>query len=116
MRTRLSLAAVLALVTAVTLMAAENLRIVPLVHDPQVLVSVEMSDAYTDEVKDTIASGLRVTFTYDVQLRMVVAGWVDRTVAAVVVNVSDQYRQPHPSSQPVAHDRRPHRRRRRHRG
>ncbi len=91
MKQRLSLAAVLALVTAVTLMAAENLRIVPLVHDPQVLVSVEMSDAYTDEVKDTIASGLRVTFTYDVQLRMVVAGWVDRTVAAVVVNVSDQY-------------------------
>ena len=91
MRQRLTLAAVLAVMTAVSLMAAENLRIVPLVHDPQVLVSVEMSDAYTDEVKDTIASGLRVTFTYDVQLRMEVAGWVDRTVATVVVNVSDQY-------------------------
>jgi hypothetical protein len=71
--------------------ADESLRIVPVVHDKQVVVTLEMADAYTDEIRDTISSGLRTTFTYDVQLRMLVGGWVDRTVATAVVTVSDQY-------------------------
>jgi hypothetical protein len=71
--------------------AAESLRIVPVVRDKQVVVSLEMADAYTDDVRDTISSGLRVTFTYDLQLRMLVAGWVDRTVATAVVTVTDEY-------------------------
>lgn len=71
--------------------AADNLRIVPVVGDKQVLVSVELADAYTDEVRQAIASGLKTTFTYDVELRMYVPAWVDRTVASVVVTTSDQY-------------------------
>jgi hypothetical protein len=71
--------------------ADESLRIVPVVHDKQVVVTLEMADAYTDEIRETISSGLRTTFTYDLQLRMLVGGWVDRTVATAVVTVSDQY-------------------------
>ena len=71
--------------------ADESLRIVPIVHDKQVVVTLVMADAYTDDVRETISSGLRTTFTYDVQLRMLVGGWVDRTVATAVVTVSDQY-------------------------
>ena len=71
--------------------ADESLRIVPVVHDKQVVVTLQMADAYTDEIRDTISSGLRTTFTYDLQLRMLVGGWVDRTVATAVVTVSDQY-------------------------
>jgi hypothetical protein len=71
--------------------AAESLRIVPLVHENQVLVSFEMADAYTDDVRDAIASGLRMTFTYDVELRMLVPAWLDRTVATAVITTSDQY-------------------------
>ncbi len=71
--------------------AAAGLRIVPIVYDDQVLVSFELADAYTDEVRDAIASGLRTTFTYDVELRMVVPAWVDRTIATAVVSTSDQY-------------------------
>ena len=71
--------------------ADESLRIVPIVHDKQVVVTLVMADAYTDDVRETISSGLRTTFTYDVQLRMRVGGWVDRTVATAVVTVSDQY-------------------------
>src|ERR1700682_592829 len=71
--------------------AAESLRIVPIVHDGQVLVSVEVTGLDTDEVRETISSGLRTTFTYDVQLRMVVPVWVDRTIATAVIAVSDQY-------------------------
>jgi len=71
--------------------AADNLRIVPIVSDKQVLVSIELADAYNDEVRQAIGSGLRTTFTYDVELRMYVPAWVDRTVASVVVTTSDQF-------------------------
>ena len=92
MNRRLTYCCVLALFAAVVLLrAAETLRVVPLVDGKDVVVTLEMADAYTDEVKETISSGLRVTFAYDVQLRMEVAGWVDRSIATVAVNVTDQY-------------------------
>jgi hypothetical protein len=71
--------------------AAESLRIVPISADDRVVVSVELADGYTDEVKQAIASGLRTTFTYTIDLRMLVPGWVDRTVATSTVSLSDQY-------------------------
>src|SRR5688500_15168695 len=71
--------------------SAESLRIVPLVADGEVLVTFELADAYTQEVRDAIASGLRTTFTYDVELRMPVAGWVDRSIATAVITTSSQY-------------------------
>jgi hypothetical protein len=71
--------------------AEETLRIVPLVSDDEVVVTFELTDAYTPEVREAIASGLRTTFTYDVELRMVGTLWVDRTIATVVVATTDQY-------------------------
>jgi hypothetical protein len=71
--------------------AAEGLRIVPIHSDESVVVSVELSDGYTDEVRQAIASGLRTTFTYTIELRMLVPGWVDRTIATSTVGLSDQY-------------------------
>lgn len=71
--------------------SAESLRIVPLVSEGEVLVSFELADAYTQDVREAIASGLRTTFTYDVELRMPVAGWVDRTIATAVITTSSQY-------------------------
>lgn len=91
MNRRLLLACALALLAAVAVTAAESLRIVPLVHDKQMVVTLEIADAYTDDVREAISSGLRTTFTYDVELRMLVAGWVDRTIATSVVSISDQY-------------------------
>jgi hypothetical protein len=73
------------------LRAAETLRIVPIVSDDQVLISFELADGYTDDVREAISSGLRTTFTYDVELRMVVPAWVDRTIATAVVSTSDEY-------------------------
>ena len=89
-RAVLGLAASLAVAMAV-LEAAEGLRIVPIVRDEQVLVSVDLDQAYTTEVREAIASGLRTTFTYDVELRMVVPAWVDRTIATMVINTSDEF-------------------------
>jgi len=71
--------------------AAQTLRIVPIVHNNEVLVSFEVPDGYTSDVRDAIASGLRTTFSYDVELRMVARMWVDRVVATAVVGTSDRY-------------------------
>src|SRR6185436_4749958 len=48
-------------------------------------------DAYTKEIRAAISSGLRTTFAYDVDLRMMAPLWVDRTVVTVVVSTTDQY-------------------------
>jgi hypothetical protein len=74
-----------------TVSAAEDLRIVPLVRDGHVLISFQMSDGFTDEVRAAIRSGLKTTFTYTVELRTSVAVWLDRTVASAVVSTSVQY-------------------------
>ena len=81
----------LLLALATTARAAETLRIVPIASDDSVVVSVELADAYNDDIRQAIASGLRTQFTYDIELRMVVPAWIDRTVASAVVNISDQY-------------------------
>src|SRR5436305_958535 len=92
-RTLLPITLALALVTAGVVLhaATASLRIVPTVRDDSVIVSVELSDAYTDEVRQAIASGLRTTFTYDLELKMDVPAWTDRTVATASVTMSDHY-------------------------
>ncbi|MGE5246692.1 MAG: DUF4390 domain-containing protein [Betaproteobacteria bacterium] len=86
-----ALAALAVVATGVAVLAAETLHIVPTTRDNRVVVSIELSDAYTDEVREAIASGLRTTFTYDVALKMVVPVWVDPTIASSVISISDQY-------------------------
>jgi hypothetical protein len=73
------------------LSAAESLRIVPIVSVDDVVVSFELVDAYTQDVREAISSGLRTTFSYEVELRMVGTLWVDRTVARVLVSAQDEY-------------------------
>ncbi len=92
MTCRLGFLCVVAILGAGTFVrGAESLRIVPITSGDQVVVTVELADAFTDEVRGAISSGLRTTFTYDVELRMVVPGWVDQTVATAVVSTTDQY-------------------------
>ena len=79
------------LVWGATLSAREILSIVPIVQGDEVLVSFELADAYTGDVREAISSGLLTTFTYNVELRMVGTLWVDRTIASVSVSASDQY-------------------------
>ena len=71
--------------------AAGSIRIVPIVRGQSVVVSVELADTYTAEVRDAFASGLRTNFIYNVDLRMAVPAWVDRTIAMTTVEVRDQY-------------------------
>ena len=81
----------LLLASTVTTAAAEGVRIVPLVRDDSVLLTFELTDGYTSEVKDAVHSGLKTTFTYVVELRQHVPAWVDRTLATSVITNSVQY-------------------------
>ena len=71
--------------------AQETLRITPSVRDKRVVVSFELKDAFSPAVREGIASGLRTTFSYDLELRTVVPAWIDRTIARVTVTTSDQF-------------------------
>ena len=71
--------------------AEGTLRIVPVVRAEQVLVSVELDNGYTEEVRQVINGGVRTTFTYNVDLKMIVPAWVDRTIATAVITITDHY-------------------------
>jgi hypothetical protein len=74
-----------------TTVFADGLRIVPLVRGSDVLVSFQMSEGFTEDVRAAIHSGLKTTFTYTIDLRTAVAVWLDRTIESVVVSTSVQY-------------------------
>jgi hypothetical protein len=78
-------------IAGVALQAADGSRLTPLVRDGELLVSFVLEDSFTDDVKDVIKSGLRTTFVYSVELRMVVPGWIDRTIATTTVSQSAEY-------------------------
>jgi hypothetical protein len=79
------------LLLSATLQAQDTVRIVPLVRDGQVLVTFELPDGYTEEVRAAIQSGLRTTFTYTVDLRVEVPAWTDRTIQTVTVSSIVKY-------------------------
>ena len=88
MRT-LSVAVVLLLVSSPALRSQETLRITPFINDNHVVVSFELNDAYNDAVREAIASGLKTTFAYELELRT--PAWIDRTVGTTMVATTDQY-------------------------
>jgi len=79
------------LLTAGVAVASADGRLTPLVRDGQLLVSFVLEDAFTDDVRQVIRSGLRTTFVYTVELRTVVPGWIDRTIATSTVSQSAEY-------------------------
>ncbi len=79
----------LLVLAAATVRSEETLRITPFISNNRVVVSFELNDAYTDAVREAIASGLRTTFTYELELRT--PAWIDRTVGTTVVAATDHY-------------------------
>ena len=71
--------------------AQQTLRVQPIVRGDQVLVSFELANGLTDEVRAAIQSGLKTTFTYTVELLMEVPVWRDRPLGAAVINSSVEY-------------------------
>jgi len=87
----LAIATFLSAAVAASAQTAESLRVVPLVRDDHVLVSFDLQDGFTDDVRAAIRSGLKTTFTYSVDLRLDVPGWVDRTISTSNVSIAVEY-------------------------
>lgn len=81
------------LVSGAGLLAAapDFLRVTPLPRDGHVYVSFQLAGAFSDEIRETIRSGLPTTFLYDFELRRQVPVWVDRTIAVTTVQASVQF-------------------------
>ena len=65
--------------------AQQGLRVTPLVREGQVWVGFELRDGFTPQLRDAIHSGLKTSFTYAVDLRLDVPGWIDRTIGNATV-------------------------------
>jgi hypothetical protein len=69
---------------------APDLSVTPLARDGQVLVSFELTDGFSPDVRDAIQSGLSTTFSYDIELRRTTPLF-DRTIAAVTVEATVRF-------------------------
>ena len=69
----------------------QTLKVAPLPRDGQVLVSFELQQGLTEEVRKTIRSGMSVSFVYRVDLRRSSAVWIDRLIATSVVKATVKY-------------------------
>ena len=83
--------AILAVPVTAYAQATQGLKIVPLVRDDQVLVSFDLADGFTSDVRAAIQSGLKTTFTYAVVLRLDVPFGVDRLIGTSTVTSSVEY-------------------------
>lgn len=90
-RSRLGAWCALALIVSTVTLAADGIRVMPIVRDGAVLVSFDLPDAFTDDVRAVIQSGLKTTFTYTVDLRLDVPVWVDRTIGSAIITNTVQY-------------------------
>ena len=81
--------AVVMLLAMAPLLSQETMRIRPLIENKHVVVSFELNDAYSGAVREAIVSGLRTTFTYELELRT--PAWIDRTIATTIVSARDEY-------------------------
>jgi len=90
--TRLSkvLAFVFLLATA-GVCSAQTVQVTPLAKDGRVLVTLRMSDVFTEEVRAAMHSGMRITFIYDIELKRSTALWVDRTISTASVMATIEY-------------------------
>ena len=70
---------------------ARGLQVVPVVRGDHLSVTAELRDGLTSDVRAAIDSGLKTIFTYTIDLRLDVPGWVDRTIATAVVTNSVEY-------------------------
>ena len=67
------------------------MHVTPLAKDERILVTLRMTDVFTDEVRAAMHSGLRITFVYEVDLKRGTALWLDRTLASATVTASIKY-------------------------
>ena len=65
--------------------AEQNMQVTPLARDGRLLVTFRLSDAFNEDIRTAIHSGLTITFVYDIELRRGTSLWLDRTIAEATV-------------------------------
>jgi hypothetical protein len=68
-----------------------DISVTPIARDGQVLVTFDLSDGFTADVRDAVQSGLPTTFSYVVELRQGTAAWFDRTLSAVTITATVRF-------------------------
>ena len=91
MRTTARLLIALWVLATAAICQAQAVHVTPLAKDDRILVTLRMTDVFTDEVRAAMHSGLRITFVYEVDLKRGTALWVDRTLASATVTASIEY-------------------------
>ena len=89
LRVMLLLACLLGLTT--TAWADPSVRVETTLHEGEVRVSFQVTDAISESVRAAIQSGLVTTFAYDVTLQEASAWWFDRTIAYTRVSAVVKY-------------------------
>ena len=94
-RSALLIMAALALSAAPAAAAAaadtQKVQVVPLSRDGEILISFQLAEALTDEMRAAIHSGLTIKFQYTVELRRGAAVWFDRKIDSHVVTATVKY-------------------------
>lgn len=90
-RRPLAAVAVLWCSAVATLLALADVRVTPLVTDGRVLASFAAPEAFADDARDVLHSGLLLTFTYAVELRRPATLWFDTTLTRVTVAASGKF-------------------------
>ena len=71
--------------------AEQNMQVTPLARDGRLLVTFRLSDAFNEDIRTAIHSGLTITFVYDIELRRGTSLWLDRTIAEATVMATVRY-------------------------
>jgi Domain of unknown function (DUF4390) len=69
----------------------QSIQVTPLARQDRLLVSFHLSDAFNEDVRTAIHSGLTITFVYDVELRRASTLWLDRTIAEATIMATVRY-------------------------
>lgn len=78
-------AALLFVVALSTAVGVADIKVTPVVAAGHVLASFSAPDAFTDDTREVVKSGVPLTFTYLVELRRPSTIWLDRTVGSATV-------------------------------
>jgi hypothetical protein len=71
--------------------AIAEIKVTPLVAEGHVTASFAAPEAFTDDSREVVKSGVPLTFTYAVELRRPSAIWWDRTIGAATVAASVKF-------------------------
>ncbi len=71
--------------------AGQEIRVRPVPRDGRIYVSFSMTEAFSEDMRDAIRSGLETSFSYDVELRRGGPFWFARTIAATVLTATVRY-------------------------